>query len=473
MSARMDTATPRASVGGLAAAMATLALAACAGFAGGSGGESSARAASAATSQGAAPPTATVAAASATAAPTLATPNGGAYASAPAAATKPAPTTFAVFAGELWTMAGEPIRDGVVLVRDGKVAAVGAAADVEIPDGTPALRAAVVTPGLIDAHATVGLSGVLNVPHDQDMLERSAPMQPELRALDAYNARDPLVGWLRGFGVTTAHTGHGPGALVAGQTMVVKLHGRSADADVVRPLAMVAVTLGESGRAQGPKAPGTRAKSVAMLREHLQKAREYADKRQKDANAPVDLALDAAAKVLAREVPLLVTAHRALDLQSALRVQQEFGVDIVLDGAAEAHELLPQLRAAGCWLLPHPAMARTSGEMKNGTMELPKLLAEAGVPFALQSGYEAYVPKSRVVLFEAGVAVGRGLPAQRALQALTLDAAKLLRIDDRTGSLAVGKDADLALYDGDPFEYTTHCVGTVIDGVQYGVGEAR
>jgi len=410
----------------------------------------------------------TPAASAAAAAPAVVTPTGGVGATAPAS-----PPTFAVFAAELWTMAGAPIRDGVVLVRDGKIAAVGPVADVDVPDGTPARRAAVVTPGLIDAHATVGLSGVLNVPHDQDMLERSAPVQPELRALDAYNARDPLVGWLRGFGVTTAHTGHGPGALVAGQTMVVKLHGRSADADVVKSLAMLAVTLGEGGRSAGNKAPGTRAKSVAMLREHLQKAREHAQKRAKDPNAPVDLALDAAAKALDREVPLLVTAHRALDLQSALRVGKEFGVDVVLDGAAEAYELLPEIQAAGCWVLPHPAMARASGELKNGTMALPKLLATAGVPFALQSGYEAYVPKTRVVLFEAGVAVGRGLSPEQALRALTVDAARLLRIDDRVGSLVVGKDADLALFDGDPFEYTTHCVGTVIDGLQYGVGAPR
>ena len=471
----------RRAPGGLAAFVAAFALAACAGLAGsGEGADGAAPAAgSAAGSQPATPSAAATAgerarAPGAGAQPTVVTPTGAAAAGDAAAPTAaPSPTTFAVLAGELWTMTGEPIRDGVVLVRDGKVAAVGPAAAVDVPDGTPALRAAVVTPGLIDAHATVGLSGVLNVPHDQDMLERSAPVQPELRALDAYNARDPLVGWLRGFGVTTAHTGHGPGALVAGQTMVVKLHGRSADADVVRPLAMLAVTLGEGGRAPGSKAPGTRAKSVAMLREHLQKAREYAQKRAQDPNAPVDLALAAAAKALAREVPLLVTAHRALDLQSALRVAAEFGVEVVLDGAAEAYELMPELAAAGCWVLPHPAMARTSGELKNGTMTLPKLLAEAGVPFALQSGYEAYVPKTRVVLFEAGVAVGRGLPPEQALRALTIDAARLLRIDDRTGSLAVGKDADLALFDGDPFEYTTHCVGTVIDGVQYGVGEAR
>ena len=377
------------------------------------------------------------------------------------------PKTFAVLGGTVVTMAGAPIPDGAVLVRDGKIEKVGVAAEMALPPDLPTLRAAIVTPGLIDAHATVGLSGVFNIPHDQDQLEKSSPIQPELRALDAYNPREELVAWLRGFGITTVHTGHGPGALISGQTMVVKTHGRSVEADLVRPLAMLAVTLGDGGRAREGKAPGTRAKSVAMLREHLQKAREYAAKRQKDATAPVDLGLEVTAKVLAREVPLLITAHRAHDLLAALRVAKEFGIDVVLDGAAEAHLVLPQILAAQVPVLPHPAMARTGGELKNGTMELAKLLFEAKVPFALQSGYEAYVPKTRVVLWEAGVAVGHGLPADAALRALTIDAAKLLKIDARVGSLEVGKDADLALFDGDPFEYTTHCVGAVIEGVQY------
>lgn len=374
---------------------------------------------------------------------------------------------FAVAGAKVWTMAGEPITDGLVLVRSGKIAAVGTAATVAIPPGIPVLRAAVVTPGLIDAHATVGLSGMLNVPHDQDQVEKSAPMQPELRALDAFNPRDELVGWLRGLGITSVHTGHGTGALISGQTMLVKTHGRTVEQDVVLPLAMVAVSFADAGRAAGGKSPGTRAKSVAMLREQLQKAREYAAKRQRDATAPVDLGLDVLAKVLAGEVPLLVTAHRAHDLLSALRVAKEFGVRIVLDGAAEAYLVLPEIQAAGVWVLPHPAMARTGGDLANGTMELAKLLADAKVPFALQSGYEAYVPKTRVVLWEAGVAVGHGLPAAAALRALTIDAARLLGVDARLGSLAVGKDADLALYDGDPFEYTTHCTGTVVDGVHY------
>lgn len=374
---------------------------------------------------------------------------------------------FAVRGDTVLTMAGAPIADGVVLVRDGKIERVGPAADVSIPADTPLLRAAVVMPGLIDAHATVGLSGLLNIPHDQDQLERSAPTQPELRAIDAFNPRDPLVGWLRSFGITTVHTGHAPGALVSGQTCVVKLHGRSVDQDVVVPFAMVACTLGDSGRAREGKSPGTRAKSVAMLRELLQKTREYTAKRAKDQNTAVDLGLEAMARVLAGEVPLLVTAHRAHDILSAVRVGREFGIRIVLDGAAESHLVLPELAGAKVPVLPHPAMARTTGEMENGTMELPKLLLDANVPFALQSGFEGYVPKTRVVLFEAGVAVGHGLPAEAAWRALTIDAARLLGIDARTGSLEAGKDADLAMFDGDPFEYTTHCTGVVIDGVRF------
>jgi imidazolonepropionase-like amidohydrolase len=391
-------------------------------------------------------------------------------AAAPAAAAGPKP--FAVIGKTVLTMTGAPIADGVVLVRDGKIERVGTAAEVAVPADLPVLRAAVVMPGLIDAHATVGLSGLLNVPHDQDQLEKSAPAQPELRAIDAYHAQDELVGWLRGFGITTVHTGHGPGALISGQTMIVKTHGRSVERDVIKPLAMVAVTLGDGGRAAAGKAPGTRAKSVAMLREQLQKAREYAAKRQREPNTPVDLGLDVLAKVLAGEVPLLVTAHRAHDLSAALRVGAEFGIKIVLDGAAEAYLLLPEIAAAKVPVLPHPAMARTGGELKNGTMELAKLLLDAKIPFALQSGYESYVPKTRVVLFEAGVAVGHGLPGEAALRALTIDAARLLGIEARVGSLAVGMDADLALFDGDPLEYTTHCVGAVIDGVQY-IGAPR
>jgi imidazolonepropionase-like amidohydrolase len=111
-------------------------------------------------------------------------------------------------------------------------------------------------------------------------------------------------------------------------------------------------------------------------------------------------------------------------------------------------------------------MVRAFGERENVSFNTPASLATAGIPFAFQSGFEGYVPKTRVVLFEAAIAIQHGLPFDKALASLTIDAARILGIDEQVGSLEVGKDGDLALYDGDPFEYTTHAVGTVIDGVR-------
>ncbi|MGI9200515.1 MAG: amidohydrolase family protein, partial [Woeseiaceae bacterium] len=123
---------------------------------------------------------------------------------------------IAVRAGMLYPVSSAPIENGIVIVRDGKISEVGSAASIEIPDGMQVLEAAVVTPGLVDAHSVVGLAGYLNHSSDQDQLERSEALQPELRAIDAYNAREPLIEWVRGYGVTTVHTGHGPGEIIAG-----------------------------------------------------------------------------------------------------------------------------------------------------------------------------------------------------------------------------------------------------------------
>ncbi len=131
----------------------------------------------------------------------------------------------------VFTMAGAPIRNGVVLIDKGKITAVGSSTNIQIPDGYQVFESAVVTPGLIDAHSVVGVAGMLNQDEDQDQLERSDPVQPQLRAIDAYNARDELVAWVRSYGVTSIHTGHAPGELVSGQSMVVKTAGRTAEAE--------------------------------------------------------------------------------------------------------------------------------------------------------------------------------------------------------------------------------------------------
>ncbi len=385
----------------------------------------------------------------------------------------PASAQVAVRGETIHTMAGPPIQSGVVVVQDGKIAAVGPASEVAIPPGVEVLTAKVVTPGLIDAHTVLGLSGYLNQRQDQDQLDRSDPVQPELRAVDAYDARERLIEWVRAFGVTTIHTGHAPGLPVSGQTMIAKTGGATVEAAMLRPLAMVAATLGEETAGRPDQRPEegerrTRAKIAALLREQLVKAQDYARRRaaEDEAKRPArDLRLEILARVLAREVPLLVTAHRHQDIAAALRLAAEFQLDLVLDGASDAHLLLEQIAAAGVPVLAHPPMMRSDGARENATFELGAKLAAAGIPFAYQSGFESYVPKTRVVLFEAAVSAAHGLGAEAALRAITIDAARILKIDHRVGSLVVGKDGDLALYDGDPLEYTSHCVGVVIDGV--------
>ena len=393
------------------------------------------------------------------------------------ASTSPQPARGLVVRGAVvHTVSGAAIPDGVVVLRDGKIVAVGPSASVEVPSDLPVLTAEVVTPGLVDAHSVVGLAGYLNQDQDQDQLDTGAPIQPELRAIDAYNARERLVAWIRGFGVTTVHTGHAPAALVSGQTLVAKTVGDNVEEAVIVPRAMVAVTLGSPSRAEGGKSPGTAGKQAALLREALVKAQDYRRKRQAagdDASKlpDRDLRTETLVDVLDGTVPLLVTAQRHQDIETALRLREEFGFRMVLDGAAEAYRLLPEIRAAGVPVIVHPPMARFTGDLENATRELPADLAREGILFAFQSGYEDYVPKTRVILFEAAIGTSWGLPPEQALRAMTLDAARILGLEARIGSLEVGKDADLALYDGDPFEYETHCIGTVVGGVLASRGE--
>jgi imidazolonepropionase-like amidohydrolase len=367
---------------------------------------------------------------------------------------------IAVKGETVWTMAGEPIVNGVVLISAaGKIEAVGTEAQVKIPAGYKIMTAKVVTPGLIDAHTTVGLSGYMNQPHDQMQLENSSPMQPELRAIDAYNSDEKLVEWIRGLGVTTINTGHSLGALISGQAMIIKTSAKTADEALV-PTSMVVGNLGDSALGSAGKSPGTRAKQISMLRAEFLKA----DAASKKADAARDIRAEMFVKLLKRELPLLITANRAQDIISALRLAKEFNLRLILDGAAESYLVMSEIKAANVPVIIHPTMARAGGETENMSMETASKLKAAGIQVALQSGYEGYVPKTRVVLYEAALAAANGLSPRDALATITIDAARLLGIDKQVGSLEVGKDGDVAMYDGDPLEYTSHCTGTIING---------
>ena len=360
----------------------------------------------------------------------------------------------------VWTMAGEPIANGVVLMNNGKIEAVGTADQIKIPANYKVLTAKVVTPGLIDAHSVIGLNGYMNQPHDQMALDGGGPIQPELRAIDSYNAEEKLIEWVRQFGVTTIHTGHQPSALVSGQTMIAKTIGKDVDEATLVPTAMVAVTLGSNALAGQGKSPGTRAKEAAMLRAELIKAQENAKK----TDPPKDLRSQIMMRIIKREIPLLISANKAQDIMTAIRIGKEFNLRVVLDSVSDAQLVLNEIKASGYPVIVHATMARAGGDTENLSMEDAAKIKAAGIPVALQSGYESYVPKTRVVLFEAAMAAANGLSQRDALALITIDAAKIIGLDSRIGSLEKGKDADLAMYDGDPFEYTSHCVGTIING---------
>jgi imidazolonepropionase-like amidohydrolase len=375
----------------------------------------------------------------------------------------------AVYGDTVYTMTGPPIEKGVVLIEAGKIKLAGSALDIPVPPEARVLRGKVVTPGLVDAHTTVGLTGYLNQDQDQDQLDKTEPIQPELRAIDSYNPRERLIEWVRGFGVTTIHTGHAPGALVSGQTMIAKTVGESVDDATITPQAMVAVTLGDGARpGDDKKSPGTRSKAVAMLRGELVKTQDYLRKLEladPEKRPDRDLRREVFADVLRGKLPLLVTVNRATDIDAALRIAAEFGLRIVLDSASEAYLVADRIKAAGVPVIVHPSMRRGgAGETENISFETAATLRAKGIPVALQSGFEGYVPKTRVALFEAAIAAANGLTTEEALATITSDAATILGVADRVGSLRPGLDGDVAIFDGDPFEYSTHCTAVVIDG---------
>ncbi|MGL4550340.1 MAG: amidohydrolase family protein [Gemmataceae bacterium] len=361
---------------------------------------------------------------------------------------------FVVRAGRLHTLTGPPIVNGYVVVEDGKVVAVGSAGDA-VAD-LPVLTAAVVTPGLIDAHSTVGLSGAANTPADQDQDEKTDPNQAECRVLDGFNPDEALLEFVRREGVTAVHVVPGRVNVLAGQSAVFRAAGRTAEAMLLRSPAGLLVNLGEVPKAAYPgKLPTTRMGTAALLRAAFAKAKTAKDPKS-----------EALALALARKIPVLFAAHRADDVRTALRIAREFDLDARIELGTEAFLMADDLAKAKVPVVLHPPMQRIGGspETVNSQLTAAHVLAKAKVPFVIGTGFEGYVPKTRVLRWEAAVAAVNGLGPDAALRAVTLDAARLLGIDATHGSLIKGKVADLVLYDGDCFEHATHVTHTVIGG---------
>lgn len=382
---------------------------------------------------------------------------------------KDAPKRYVVHASRIHTVSHGTIADGLILIEDGKIQAVGPRGTVEVPAGVPQLTAAVVTPGLIDAHSVVGLSGGLNVSADQDQDEASDPNQADLRVLDGFNPGEGLLEFLRREGVTVVHAVPGRVNVIAGQTGVFRTSGTTAERMTLRFPAGILVNLGEVPKAAYPgKQPTTRMGTAALVRAALAQAQSHQRKKaaaKDDKAPPTNAKLEALALALEGKAPMIFAAHRADDLDTALRIAKEFGLKARLDLATEGYLMADRLAAAGVPVVVHPTMQRAASiETYHSHLGNAAVLANRKVPLAIGTGFEGYVPKTRVLRHEAAAAMVNGLGHDRALAAITLDAAKVLGIDKEYGSIEPGKVADLVLLDGDVFENATHVTGTIAAG---------
>jgi imidazolonepropionase-like amidohydrolase len=377
--------------------------------------------------------------------------------------------TFAVVADRLHTAGPRgTIENAVVVVEDGKIKAVGTSRDAIVPPGTPQLYAREVTPGLIDPFTTAGLSGAWNISADQEQDEPSDPNQADLRALDGFNPNEPLLEFLRANGVAVVHATPGRQGILAGQTGVFRTDGTSAERAALKAPAALLVNLGESPKqAFAAKGPGTRMGVAGVVRRALAEAQVYAGKRKAEPDKTArNPKLEALLPALDGKVPVYFAAHRADDIQTALRIADEFKLKPVIALGSDSYLMAGELAKRKVPVVVHPTLQRPGGSMetRHTFLGTAGVLARAGVPVTLCSSHEGYVPKQRNLRTEAAYAAANGLGHAAAIRAVTLDAAKLLGVADKHGSVEVGKVADLVLYDGDPFENTTHVTVTVLGG---------
>ena len=368
---------------------------------------------------------------------------------------------LAITGGTLFTMVGENIEKGTVLISDGKIIEVGE--NVIIPPGTEIIRVngKIVTPGLIDAHSHVGMFEEIYRVEGDDGNEITDPVTPHLRAIDAVNPEDlAFQDALKG-GVTTVVTGPGSANIIGGEMVALKTWGKTVEDMIIKfPIGLKAA-LGENPkRVYGSKnkAPYTRMASAALLREALVNAQNYLNKWEnwksvdKDKNEPErDLKMEAIGRVLKREIPLRLHAHRADDIMTAVRIAREFDLDLIIEHCTEGYKVAEELARFNIPAVIGPIITnRAKVEMQGISLSNASNLADAGVNFAVMTDHPV-VPIQYLAL-SAGLTVQGGLSEKAALQAITVNAARLLGLDKRLGSLESGKDADLVVWSGHPFD---------------------
>ena len=377
--------------------------------------------------------------------------------------------------GKVYTIANGILENGDVLVEGGKITAVGTG--LTAPEGAKVIDAAgkVVMPGIIDSHSHLSLFGDPSIWATSDGNEMTHWNTAQLRGSDALNPEDPAIKEVLAAGVTTVYTGPGSANIIGGTGFAMKLRGQTADEMIIPGTEAMKMALGENPkRVYGEmkkQYPATRMGNAAALREALVAATNYMHKieqAEKDGK-PLpdrDLKLEAMVKVLKREYVCRIHAHRADDILTAIRISEEFNLDYIIEHCTEGYKIADILAAKNVRATIGPLlMGHSKHELWNVTLKNPGILAKAGVTITIQADTSA---GTKWLPMHVGLAIREGLDEETAFRAVTLTAAEILGIGDRMGSLEVGKDADIAIFNGYPFSNLTSCEIVLIDGkVEY------
>lgn len=360
--------------------------------------------------------------------------------------------------GTIYTMAGEIIEKGSILIKEGKIIEVGkdiiAPLDAEIIDA----EGRIVTPGFIDAHCHLGMWEEGIGFEGSDGNEMTDPVTPHMRAIDGINPMDISFREAYEGGVTTAVTGPGSANVIGGTFTAIKTYGSRIDNMIIKnPIAMK-VAFGENPKRvyHGQnKTPMTRMATAAILRDTLFKAKTYLEKKENAEEASkmpdYDIKMEALIPVLKKEIPLKAHAHRADDIFTALRIAKEFDVNITLDHCTEGHLIVDELVKEEKPAIVGPTFGnRSKFELQNKSFDTPKVLTEAGIKVAITTD-SPVIPLQHLPLC-AGLAHNAGLSEIEAFKAITINPAEIVGLQDRIGSIEVGKDADIVIFDGHPLK---------------------
>ena len=371
--------------------------------------------------------------------------------------------------GNVHTMEDEKVEVLDILIRDGKI--VELHKDIQNEDAIVIDATGLnVYPGLIDAHSHLGsLESSIGF-EGNDLNEMTEPTTPEIRAFDGINPMDETIAEANAGGVTTVCVPPGSANVIGGQTVVYKTHGICIDDMILNPYVAMKAALGENPkRVHQHKTIDTRMRSAQLLRESLLLAQEYKTKKDAANNdifkmPSYSMKHEALLPLLNNDVDLKIHAHRADDILTAIRIGKEFNLNLTLDHCTEGHLIVNHVKASGYPALVGPSLThKTKFELSNKTFETPGTLQRAGVKVAIVT--DAPIIPQEYLGMCAGLAVKAGMDDYEALKAITINPAEILHLDDKIGSLKVGKDADIIIVSGNILDSRSEVKHTITNGI--------